>query len=191
MTLIRLQTISTFHAASGHFLDEDGCRLHSIARGGFGLETARTGSKNRDRFSRTLNKIVVYVGLTLVSDEWDRPTACALYRTFVAEAIERCDSPWEQLRARVYLGSEAFMERVKELTRERKWTADHLKLQQNVRAIPIESVRDEVERCFQRPSIRSDGRMSRHVLPSPSSRAMKRLQRCQRSAESCHFQHQE
>jgi putative transposase len=51
-------------------------------------------------------------------DEWDRANATALYRQFVAAVIGSSDSPWEKLRAGLYLGGEAFMERIKKLTLE-------------------------------------------------------------------------
>jgi hypothetical protein len=46
-------------------------------------------------------------------DEWDQANAAALYRQFVADTTGSTDSPWEKLRAGLYLGGEAFMERVK------------------------------------------------------------------------------
>jgi hypothetical protein len=41
-------------------------------------------------------------------DEWDRPTAMRLYRDFVAAEMGQMRSPCEDLRAKLYLGSEAF-----------------------------------------------------------------------------------
>lgn len=80
-------------------------------------------------------------------DEWDGANAAALYR-LIAASIGSSESPWEKLRSGLYLGSEAFMERIKRLTLEGKWKREHLKLQQNVRAVDIGRVRAEVERHF-------------------------------------------
>jgi hypothetical protein len=81
-------------------------------------------------------------------DEWDGANAAARYREVVGSTIGTSESPWEQLRAGLYLGGEAFMQRIKELTQECKWKREHLKLQQNVRAVDIGRVRAEVERYF-------------------------------------------
>lgn len=81
-------------------------------------------------------------------DEWDLANASAMYRGFVAEGIGKSESPWEKLVAGLYLGSEEFIERVKELTRKRDWGAEHLKVQRDVRAIEIESVRAATEHHF-------------------------------------------
>jgi len=70
-------------------------------------------------------------------DERDSQSAAALYREFIAERTGGTESPWENLVARLYLGSEEFIERIRELTLKRNWGSEQLKLVVN----PIDRVR--------------------------------------------------
>lgn len=78
-------------------------------------------------------------------DPWDRTTAMSLYREFVMEGIGLGRNPWDELRSRLYLGSEAFMARVQELTAARPRVRTEPARQRNLRAIDIDAVREIVE----------------------------------------------
>jgi REP element-mobilizing transposase RayT len=78
-------------------------------------------------------------------DPWDRSAATRLYREFVAAGVEQQRSPWENLRAGVYLGSERFIAFVEELTSRRKKAATEPVSQRNVRVLPSDAVARVIE----------------------------------------------
>jgi hypothetical protein len=57
-------------------------------------------------------------------------------------------SPWEDLIANVYLGSEAFIERVAKLTGNEKWRDDHSVAQRRAGTATIGTVASSVEAVF-------------------------------------------
>jgi len=64
-------------------------------------------------------------------DPSDRQNAMAVYREFVAAGVGQRRSPWEDLRAKLYLGSDAFIARIEELTSRREPTRTEPALQRN------------------------------------------------------------
>ena len=89
-------------------------------------------------------------------DCWPREAACRPTtedltprgRIFVAQGSGATDSPWDKLVSGLYLGSEAFIERVKALTGHRTFTKEHLKLQQYVSAVDLVRVREAVQTFY-------------------------------------------
>jgi putative transposase len=81
-------------------------------------------------------------------DEWDRSSAMRLYREFVAAGVGLARSPWEDLRACVYHGSDRFMAQVEELTAKRPEKPSDSALQRNVRALTPSTIADLVESHF-------------------------------------------
>jgi putative transposase len=75
----------------------------------------------------------------------DPREAARMYRDFIAAGIGGVASPFENVVAGVYLGSEAFIERVRELTGKRKWTANHSKAQRFGVAPSLEAIRSVIE----------------------------------------------
>jgi Transposase and inactivated derivatives len=82
-------------------------------------------------------------------DAWDRGHAMRLYRDFVAAGVGLTRSPWEDLRAGVYLGSAGFIARVEELTSQRAERMSDRQIQRDVRALDCDTIADLVERHFE------------------------------------------
>ena len=76
-------------------------------------------------------------------DEWDQAMARQLYAQFVAEGHD-APSPWEKLVGGMYLGSEAFLERVQSMLSSRELSREHVERQRVVRCATI----DDVERTL-------------------------------------------
>ena len=100
---------------------------------------------SRHRGTRASAKLALTRTILDYFDEWDRSTATRLYREFVAAGVGLTRSPWEDLRAKVYLGSEAFMAKVEELTTLRKRREHDSRLQRNVRAVDAATVERVIE----------------------------------------------
>ncbi len=79
-------------------------------------------------------------------DPWDRAEARRLYRQFVADGAGLTRSPWEDLKAKLYLGSDAFIARIEELTAGRAKAKSEPAMQRNLRAVDVDVVRSVVER---------------------------------------------
>ncbi len=75
----------------------------------------------------------------------DSHEAARRYREFIAAGIGGVANPFENVVAGVYLGSEAFIERVAELTGKCQWTANHSKAQRIGVAPSLESIRSIIE----------------------------------------------
>ncbi|MHB0972588.1 MAG: transposase [Thermoanaerobaculia bacterium] len=86
-------------------------------------------------------------------DPWDREQAMRLYREFVAAGVGMTRSPWEDLRAGVYLGSAAFMARIENLMSRRSRRPSDRQIQRNVRALDFETIASLVERFFKVPLV--------------------------------------
>lgn len=78
-------------------------------------------------------------------DEWDRGAAQSLYRAFVAGRIGKSESIWENLVANAYLGGEAFIARMEQLTRDRQHRAHDAKKQRSVRSLTLEVMAFAIE----------------------------------------------
>jgi putative transposase len=78
-------------------------------------------------------------------DPSDRSVAMQSYREFVAAGAGQHDSPWEKLRAGLYLGSESFIGFIEELTATRKTRVSEPVSQRNVRVVAADTVRRIVE----------------------------------------------
>ncbi|HEX3068138.1 MAG TPA: transposase [Thermoanaerobaculia bacterium] len=94
------------------------------------------------------------------ADDWN--AAMHGYREFVAAAIGRDTSPWENLVAQTFLGGTQFLQQVERTIRERKCSSEHPRDQRMFRAATIESVKAAVESmrlsCYWPPPSGSDAR---------------------------------
>jgi hypothetical protein len=81
----------------------------------------------------------------------DHAAACREYRVFIAAGAGGLPDPFENAIAGVYLGSESFMERVRELTKQRTWTSNHSTGQRNAAVPTVDEVRNGVENVFSAP----------------------------------------
>ncbi len=78
-------------------------------------------------------------------DPWDRTKAHGLYRQFIADGVGLSRSPWEDLKAKLYLGGEAFVAQIEELTTSRMKQAVAPAMQRNIRAVDATAVLGAVE----------------------------------------------
>ena len=78
----------------------------------------------------------------------ERDVARALYREFVDSAIGSAHSPWSDLVAQIYLGSEGWLEGVRERVELRPRSADHPREQRFVGTVPMADVIRHVAAAF-------------------------------------------
>ena len=100
------------------------------------------------RATAGLTKPPKWLAISTISDYFDRSdraTAARLFRQYVAAGVGQTRSPWEDLRAKAYLGSEEFIARVETLTAEREEKAHDSRRQRNVRATEIGVIEQIVE----------------------------------------------
>lgn len=76
-----------------------------------------------------------------------RTHAQRVYRRFVAEGIAQPDSPWTDVRGQIYLGGEAFVERMARLSHDKE--AEEIPLPQRDPSVPsMEQVLEQVARAY-------------------------------------------
>ncbi len=70
------------------------------------------------------------------------------YREFVAAAIGRDASPWENLRAQTFLGGSKFLQWIEQTIARQECSSEHLRDQRRFRTTTIDSVRATVTAAF-------------------------------------------
>lgn len=75
----------------------------------------------------------------------DRAEAQRIYRKMI-ETVERIPSPWPRVSGQMYLGSEAFLNRVRERLAEKLWSDEHPLNMRKPRRPDIEKILDVVAR---------------------------------------------
>jgi hypothetical protein len=96
-----------------------------------------------------------------------RGLAAAGYRRFVAAATGQTPSPWENLVAQTFLGSDDFLRRIEYRVRARQWSREHPRPQRNIRTTSLDTIRNAIERhCPEGwpPRSRADGRLAFALL---------------------------
>lgn len=75
----------------------------------------------------------------------NRSTASEWYRDFVAAGVSQSSSPWENLVAQAFLGSEDFLRNVEEKVRNRERSSEYPRHQRELRLISLEQLRECVD----------------------------------------------
>lgn len=101
-----------------------------------------------------------------------RVLAAAEYQRFVAAATNETPSPWENLVAQSFLGSEEFLLRIEERLGGREWSREHPRPQREFRATTLDVLRAAIEHhCPWSPRGRSAGRLAFALLASRHTNA--------------------
>jgi REP-associated tyrosine transposase len=75
----------------------------------------------------------------------NRSTASEWYRDFVAMGVSQPSSPWENLVAQAFLGSQDFLRDVEEKVRSRERSSEHPRHQREMRLTSLEELRSFVD----------------------------------------------